>query len=245
MKNLRHGLFKSHLSLAIYVRTTRNPPLVPPKVVKLGGPGRCRACLQKKLLACSVNVAAIEKWEADVKAGITFSEIPTATICEECRDYDLECLLPRTVALRKALRNKRSREDSDVEVLEPPKPKKSRVTGGTSKGARHAAGPEWLPALRKEMEQLLKEHVKTTAAQARLANILERLANMVEKDKAYIPPSDSSTGSTDTATSADEEEVLKEVESCLEEELERERAAMHSQPVAVSDAAADSPTMQE
>ena len=202
--------------VAIYVSRKKKaqPVVAPPPVVKLGGTGRCRACVQKKLLACSVNNVAIQKWEADVAAGKVFSEIPKATRCEECRDNNLLCLLPRTAPLRKAI--KRTREDSDVEILEPRKPKKSRVTKGSSSDPRHTAGLAWLPSLRKEIELLLNEQVKTTTVQARLADVLERLANKVVKDEPYVPPSSSSSEATESSASGDEDDLVKEVETLNE-----------------------------
>ena len=69
----------------------------------VGGSGRCNVC-RKEDTECRIQLAAIEKWREDIKAGKKFSKAPTGTSCKRCVSIRRKtCLLPAMTECRKKL----------------------------------------------------------------------------------------------------------------------------------------------
>jgi hypothetical protein len=181
---------------------------------------RCVQCAGKAE-PCEVNVAAVEKWNADVAAGEVFSKAPAGVGCTVCKRKKHTCYLPRTARLRELIvpetkegRMKRKRKDADAEeemdgegekdaVEEEARPvKKVRVR----RAVESAGEPAWLGPLLRLGEKIGKQVQRSAVAMERIAELLE----MAE----YLPPADRTESEGDES---DEEEVAEELE-----ELQRE-----------------------
>lgn len=69
------------------------------RMVGMKGQEKCSAC-RGKPISCEVDMAAVERWEADVAAGATFTKAPNNAGCVRCKNSKHTCILPRTEALR-------------------------------------------------------------------------------------------------------------------------------------------------
>ena len=69
----------------------------------LGKDARCTGCIGKALDVCRVDLAAVERWEADLAGGKVFTRAPVGTACDTCRQLKHRCQLPQAVMMLEVL----------------------------------------------------------------------------------------------------------------------------------------------
>ena len=191
---------------------------------ELTGNDRCETCRMKDK-PCIVDLVAITKWEEDVAAGKEFGRTPGGVACEECRSRKGGCNLPRTMEMRGIKPEKGEKRKVDDEVVEVvalgPHPKKRRII------VSNDPIPPWIPrfvgfvqGLDVQMEMLLRQKTRSRAAQERIADALENIAERIEQDGLYSPGTESPG---DSAEDEDGEfEVAEELRTRGEEDLMEE-----------------------
>jgi len=135
----------------------------------VGGSRRCNAC-RKEDTECRIQLAAIEKWREDIKAGKKFSKAPTGTSCKRCVSIRRKtCLLPATTECQEKLSGTKAKVAPSassggkrlwtvMEVdLPPRKKRREKLEEGMSEGEFRAAVMDILERIEGWLRQLAAE----------------------------------------------------------------------------------------